>query len=457
MGKGKKAKTKQPRPSISSHGHEKHTGGQNSSAVAESSPHDVRLVFEYEKDGENQKKPVLIRLFDRPLASTTNEQVVNQDDLESSENETDESEEEDSSDEENGEESDNDESEEDSDNGDDDNREDKPSMTTSTAGETTEDDSLKLRENFMKLCTNEHVKGRFGKRLSYIGSKVDKIYKGLAVFAGADVRESIYGRSFSCDLKTTKKDIGEKKHKKPLVAMVLTNKRHIVSEFAIIRDVHQALSKGWKFVVFGEIADKDSKTAVDSILEKGAEDGTVRTPVTIIKDENEGRTTVGKRAPSEINGQNQSDHGTEEDVKRQKTDNNEENIGKEDYSNSEFFSDKSFTELPLSEPTMRAIKEMGFTKMTKIQAQSIPSLLEGTDLLGAAKTGSGKTMAFLTPVMEIISKAEFKARNGLGAVIITPTRELALQVSESCLLHVGKGACMVQRLFTVFSVIVYNF
>lgn len=93
-----------------------------------------------------------------------------------------------------------------------------------------------------------------------------------------------------------------------------------------------------------------------------------------------------------------------------------------------FFSDKPFSSLPLCEETQRALAEMGFAKMTKIQAEAIPHHLAGEDILGAAKTGSGKTLAFLIPVIELLSRVQFKARQGLGAVIITPTRELALQI-----------------------------
>jgi ATP-dependent RNA helicase DDX18/HAS1 len=92
-----------------------------------------------------------------------------------------------------------------------------------------------------------------------------------------------------------------------------------------------------------------------------------------------------------------------------------------------FFSGTAFTSLPLSEPTLKALDEMGMKHCTKIQEKSIPPLLAGKDLLGAAKTGSGKTLAFLLPIVELVTKAQFKPRNGLGALIITPTRELALQ------------------------------
>lgn len=89
---------------------------------------------------------------------------------------------------------------------------------------------------------------------------------------------------------------------------------------------------------------------------------------------------------------------------------------------------ESFEELKLSERTMKAINEMGFTKMTAIQKSAIPALLAGKDVLGAAKTGSGKTLAFLIPAIEILSALRFKPRNGTGVIIVSPTRELALQI-----------------------------
>ncbi|KAF5020245.1 hypothetical protein F66182_7723 [Fusarium sp. NRRL 66182] len=89
---------------------------------------------------------------------------------------------------------------------------------------------------------------------------------------------------------------------------------------------------------------------------------------------------------------------------------------------------QSFDELNLSEKTMKAIKEMNFTKMTEIQRRGIPPSLAGRDVLGAAKTGSGKTLAFLIPVIEMLSALRFKPRNGTGVIIVSPTRELALQI-----------------------------
>lgn len=95
---------------------------------------------------------------------------------------------------------------------------------------------------------------------------------------------------------------------------------------------------------------------------------------------------------------------------------------------SAILSSQGFDQLELTQNTKDAIKEMGFTHMTEIQARSIPQLLLGQDLLGAAKTGSGKTLAFLIPCIEMLHRAKFMPRNGTGALIISPTRELALQI-----------------------------
>ncbi|GMG08775.1 unnamed protein product [Aspergillus oryzae var. brunneus] len=87
-----------------------------------------------------------------------------------------------------------------------------------------------------------------------------------------------------------------------------------------------------------------------------------------------------------------------------------------------------FTELGLSEKTMKGIEGMGFETMTEVQRRTIPPLLAGRDVLGAAKTGSGKTLSFLIPAIEMLSALRFKPRNGTGAIIVSPTRELALQI-----------------------------
>jgi ATP-dependent RNA helicase DDX18/HAS1 len=71
-----------------------------------------------------------------------------------------------------------------------------------------------------------------------------------------------------------------------------------------------------------------------------------------------------------------------------------------------------FSSLELSEPTNKALADMGFTTMTPVQAKAIPPLLAGKDVLGAARTGSGKTLAFLIPAVELLHRMKFKPRNG---------------------------------------------
>lgn len=88
----------------------------------------------------------------------------------------------------------------------------------------------------------------------------------------------------------------------------------------------------------------------------------------------------------------------------------------------------TFAEMGLSAPTLKAIDAMGFTTMTEVQARTIPPLLAGRDVLGAAKTGSGKTLAFLIPAIEMLYLLKFKPRNGTGVIVVSPTRELALQI-----------------------------
>jgi ATP-dependent RNA helicase DDX18/HAS1 len=97
-----------------------------------------------------------------------------------------------------------------------------------------------------------------------------------------------------------------------------------------------------------------------------------------------------------------------------------------------FFATGTFASLPLSENTQNALTAMGFIQMTHVQAMSVPALLSGKDVIGAAKTGSGKTLAFLLPIVELLHNAKFGSRNGTGAIVISPTRELAMQIYGVC-------------------------
>lgn len=91
---------------------------------------------------------------------------------------------------------------------------------------------------------------------------------------------------------------------------------------------------------------------------------------------------------------------------------------------------EKFTDLPLSAPTLSGLSASHFKKLTEIQSRAIPHALKGKDILGAAKTGSGKTLSFLLPVLENLHRARWTEYDGLGALIISPTRELAIQIFE---------------------------
>ncbi|KAI9794463.1 MAG: ATP-dependent RNA helicase dbp4 [Peltula sp. TS41687] len=90
----------------------------------------------------------------------------------------------------------------------------------------------------------------------------------------------------------------------------------------------------------------------------------------------------------------------------------------------------SFSDLPLSRPTSSGLEDAHFKNLTDIQAGAIPLALKGADCLGAAKTGSGKTLAFLVPVLDILYRRQWSQQDGLGALILTPTRELAIQIFD---------------------------
>ena len=95
----------------------------------------------------------------------------------------------------------------------------------------------------------------------------------------------------------------------------------------------------------------------------------------------------------------------------------------------------NFTELGLSEPLLKAVKEKGYETPSPIQAQAIPAVISGRDVMAAAQTGTGKTAGFTLPLLEILSKggkAQSRVQsNNVRALVLTPTRELAAQVSES--------------------------
>src|ERR1700761_3371825 len=93
----------------------------------------------------------------------------------------------------------------------------------------------------------------------------------------------------------------------------------------------------------------------------------------------------------------------------------------------------SFENLKLIEPILRALKTEGYTTPTPIQEQAIPIILQHTDLLGCAQTGTGKTAAFAIPILQLLyqDRLQHKEQKTIKALILTPTRELAIQIDES--------------------------
>lgn len=89
----------------------------------------------------------------------------------------------------------------------------------------------------------------------------------------------------------------------------------------------------------------------------------------------------------------------------------------------------NFTQLNLIQPIQRALADAGYTSATEIQTKAIPHILKGADILGCAQTGTGKTAAFAIPVLQKLQSGQ--KRSAIRALVLAPTRELALQIEES--------------------------
>jgi superfamily II DNA/RNA helicase len=90
-----------------------------------------------------------------------------------------------------------------------------------------------------------------------------------------------------------------------------------------------------------------------------------------------------------------------------------------------------FSTLGLSEPILRALQKSGYREPTPIQEKVIPLVLEGHDVMARAQTGSGKSASFVLPVLELLSKRRGEGKAKIKALVLTPTRELTLQVAEA--------------------------
>jgi len=108
-----------------------------------------------------------------------------------------------------------------------------------------------------------------------------------------------------------------------------------------------------------------------------------------------------------------------------------------------------FSELKLIEPIQKALSAQGYTEPTPIQIQAIPFLLEGSDLLGCAQTGTGKTAAFSIPILQNLWLGQnlLKGKRKIKVLIVAPTRELAIQIKE---FFVAYGANLGLRTLVIF-------
>lgn len=91
----------------------------------------------------------------------------------------------------------------------------------------------------------------------------------------------------------------------------------------------------------------------------------------------------------------------------------------------------NFNALGLIEPLVRAVTELGYSELTAIQAKSIPIILGGKDVLASAQTGTGKTASFVLPILQRLSQEPLAKTHHIKVLIITPTRELAIQIQEN--------------------------
>jgi superfamily II DNA/RNA helicase len=90
----------------------------------------------------------------------------------------------------------------------------------------------------------------------------------------------------------------------------------------------------------------------------------------------------------------------------------------------------NFTDFNLDEKILKTLQEIGYETPTPIQAQAIPKILEGVDVIACAQTGTGKTAAFMLPILHLLCQPLYRSNGGPQALILVPTRELAMQVAE---------------------------
>ncbi|CRG93887.1 ATP-dependent RNA helicase HAS1, putative [Plasmodium gallinaceum] len=135
---------------------------------------------------------------------------------------------------------------------------------------------------------------------------------------------------------------------------------------------------------------------------------------------------------SKINSLNELKNDSETSIEKFENEKKIEVKSHEENTQETFYSEVKFEDLDICDALKKGLKDLNFVKLTEIQAKCIPHFLNGKDILGAAKTGSGKTLAFLIPSIHILYNIKFLPKNGTGVLIISPTRELCLQIYQVC-------------------------
>lgn len=164
----------------------------------------------------------------------------------------------------------------------------------------------------------------------------------------------------------------------------------------------------------------------------------------IMLEENESEKE--KEIEESVNEEKLESEESNEEEEEEKEEVKEEEEKDSNSQKDKYFSNIKFEEFDINPLTLQSLNELGFKTATEIQAKTIPLSLSGADIIGSAKTGSGKSLSFLIPAVETITNLKEKA--GTKVLILTPTRELALQLynlakdllmhhKESCALTIG--------------------
>lgn len=135
-----------------------------------------------------------------------------------------------------------------------------------------------------------------------------------------------------------------------------------------------------------------------------------------------------KRAKKDKKHRNKNPE-TQEQIKKSKS---EKSSKQEQEGEPTFKEFTSFADAPFAEPIHKVLKDSGFTTPSPIQARAWPVVLEGSDLIAVAKTGSGKTLGFLLPIFHMILSTESKSSSSPRCLVLAPTRELAIQIRKEC-------------------------